>query len=121
MIPNEDSAQGWQERSSLRLLCSNLIQPSTRVELCNLVEPSLFLNDLHRTIFDEIRRMGSIPASELRKDLENRVAVCGYNNFKLAEFLSPEVASEGEIEELFGNILRMIELGHRDDELALEN
>jgi hypothetical protein len=121
MIPNEVSAQGQQEKSSLRLLCSNLIQPSTRVELCNLVEPSLFFVGLHRAIFEEIRGMGQIPASALRLELEKRVAKRGFPDFRLAEFLRPEQASEDEIEDLFGNILRMIETCHRDDDFALEN
>jgi hypothetical protein len=121
MLPNEGFALERQEKSSLRLLCSNLIQPSTRVELCNLVAPAFFFDGLHRTIFEEIHRMGQVAASELRMELEDRVAGRGFPDFKLAEFLSPEQASEDEIEDLFGNILRMIEIGHRDDEFALEN
>ena len=112
---NVESA-GLRERSSLRLLCSNLIRPATRVELCGLIDESLFFDELHRAVFEEIRETGAVPAARLRQELERRVVERGFAEFRLGEFLSPEVASEGEIEELFGNILRMIEMGHGEHE-----
>jgi hypothetical protein len=110
-----------QERQALRLLCSNLIRPQTRVELCNLLDPSLFQDTLHRVAFEEIRAAGAIPAARLREALPGRITNRGFPDFELLEFLGKEMASEQEIEELFMSALRLIQLRHEHDGTELEN
>ena len=110
-----------QERQALRLLCSNLIRASTRVELCNLLDSSLFGDELHRVAFEEIRAVGAVPAKRLREELPGRIRNRGFPDFELLEFLGKDLASEGEIERLFMSVLRLIQERHESDGSELEN
>ena len=110
-----------QERQALRLLCSNLIRATTRMELCNLLDSSLFQDTLHRLAFEEIRTAGTVPAKRLREELPGRITNRGFPDFELLEFLGKDLASEDEIEELFMSVLRLIQERHESDGSELEN
>ena len=110
-----------QERQALRLLCSNLIRAGTRVELCNLLDSSLFEDELNRVAFEEIRAAGAVPAKRLREELPGRITNRGFPDFELLEFLGKDLASEGEVEELFMSVLRLIQVRHQSDGSELEN
>ena len=110
-----------QERQALRLLCSNLIRATTRMELCNLLDSSLFQDDLHRVAFEEIRTAGTIPAKRLREELPGRITNRGFPDFELLEFLGKDLATEGEIEQLFMSVLRLIQERHESDGNEVEN
>ena len=94
------------ERKTLRLLCSVLLKPVTRVELAGLLDAELFTEALHR---------------KLRELLPARITNRGFPDFDLKEFLAPELASEAEIEKLFESVLKMIEMRHGEAESAVEN
>ena len=110
-----------QERQALRLLCSNLIRAGTRVELCGLLDSSLFGDELHRVTFEEIRAAGAVPAKRLREELPGRITNRGFPDFDLLEFLGKDLASEGEIEQLFVSVLRLIQERHESDGNEVEN
>jgi hypothetical protein len=110
-----------QERQALRLLCSNLIRAGTRVELCGLLDGSLFQDTLHRVAFEEIRAAGSVPAKRLREELPGRITNRGFPDFELLEFLGRDLATEGEIEQLFMSVLRLIQERHGNDGNEVEN
>jgi hypothetical protein len=110
-----------QERQALRLLCSNLIRAATRVELCNLLDSSLFQDTLHRVAFEEIRAAGAVTPKRLREELPGRITNRGFPDFELLEFLGKDLASEGEIEQLFMSVLRLIQERHQSDGSELEN
>lgn len=110
-----------QERQALRLLCSNLIRATTRMELCNLLDSSLFQDTLHRVAYEEIRTAGAVPAKRLREELPGRITNRGFPDFELLEFLGKDLASEDEIEELFMSVLRLIQMRHESDGNELEN
>ena len=109
------------ERNALRLLCSNLIQPVTRVELTGLLDASLFSDELHRTVFEEIAALGDVTARKLRELLAARVTNRGFPDFDLTEFLGRDQATEAEIEELFTSVLSLVELRHGSEESGPEN
>lgn len=121
MVNNAEETEFQHERLALRLLCSNLIRPLTRMELCNLLAPSLFQDTLHRVAFEEIRATGAVPAARLREALPGRITNRGFPDFELLEFLGTDTATESEIEELFMSVLRMIRMGHENDEGEFEN
>jgi hypothetical protein len=121
MAENKEQEVMLQERQALRLLCSNLIRPLTRVELCNLLDSSLFQDTLHRVAFEEIRAAGAVPAARLRQALPGRITNRGFPDFELTEFLGRTAASEKEIEGLFMSVLRLIKLRHESDGTELEN
>ena len=108
-----------QERQALRLLCSNLVRPSTRIELCKLLEPALFQDVLHRVAFEAIQTAGAIPAAQLRAALPARITNRGFPDFELSEFLGQDTASESEIEELFQSVLGLIHVRHADDDFSM--
>src|SRR5258707_13605305 len=81
-----------QERQALRVLCSNLGRAATRVELCNLLDSSLFQDTLHRGAFEEIRTAGAGPAKGPGEGVPGRVTERGGPDFRLREFLGKELA-----------------------------
>lgn len=121
MAANEEKQEMLQERQALRLLCSNLIRPLTRMELCNLLDSSQFQDTLHRVAFEEIRAAGAVPAARLRETLPGRITNRGFPDFELMEFLGKDTASEQEIETLFMSVLRLIKLRHEMDGNELQN
>jgi len=118
MSEHSGEEAGWNEqteRNALRLLLSDLIQPATRVELLGLMDEELFVNDLHRVVYEEMREMGQLTAREIRSLLPARITNRGFPDFDWNKFLGAKVASETEIEGLYTSVLRMIEVRHRDD------
>jgi len=100
------------ERDALRLLCSVLIKPITRVELCRLIDPSQFHGMLNRAVFEEISAAGTLPSPKLRAALPARIITRGFPDFDLKEFLGAAQATQREIEELFESVLKMVQLAH---------
>jgi hypothetical protein len=98
------------ERDLLRLLCSVLVKPVTRVELCRLVDPSKFVDPLQRVLFEEIRALGPVDAKRLLQLLPARVTNRGFPDFDLDDLLTPKLVSEGDIEKLFQSALRLIDV-----------
>ena len=112
MIPDATGANEEMERRTLRLLCSILIQPVTRLELVRLLDSSLFTDTLNRVVFEEIAAMGELPSRDVRALLPARITNRGFPDFDLKEFLGADRVSESEIENLFASVLRMIEMRH---------
>jgi len=98
------------ERAVLRLLCSVLIKPGTRLEICRLLQPSDFLDGLRRTVFEEILAAGLLESRQLRTALPARVKARGFPNFDLNSLLAPKLASAAEIEQLFESALCLLKL-----------
>jgi hypothetical protein len=98
------------ERDLLRLLCSVLVKPVTRVELCHLIDPSKFVEPLQRVLFEEIRALGAIDSKRLLQALPARVTNRGFPDFDLDELLTPKLVSEQDIERLFQSALRLIDV-----------
>jgi hypothetical protein len=121
MVPGHQVSHERLGRNTLRLLCSVLIRPITRVELSTLLDPSLFFDVLDRVVFEEISRLGAISSSRLRELLPGLITNRGFPDFDLTEFFGPGEVSEKQIEELFESTLRMIELRHREADPTVEN
>jgi hypothetical protein len=103
------------ERNTLRLLCSVLVKPGTRLEICRLLHSGDFLDPLRRTVFEEILEAGAIESRQLRAVLQARVRSRGFAEFELDKLLAPKVATEAEIEQLFESTLYLLKLGGSDD------
>lgn len=104
------------QKNTLRFLCSVLIKSGTRVEICKLLDPSVFDDALQRAVFEGIRQLGSIDSRRLRALLPARVTSRGFPNFDLIEFLAPHEVSEKEIDQLFESVLQLLDLSHPDQE-----
>lgn len=99
------------ERNTLRLLCSVLVKPGTRLEICRLLHPGDFLDPLRRVVFEEVQAAGVLTSKQLRATLPSRVRSRGFHDFDLDKLLAPKLASEAEIEQLFESTLRLLKLG----------
>ena len=104
------------ERETLRLLCSVLLKPRTRVEICRLLDSSKFLEPLQRVLFEEIRAMGPIDAKQLLELLPARVTNRGFPDFDLQDLLSPKLVSEEQIEKLFHSALHLMDIDKSGEE-----
>jgi len=102
------------ERNTLRLLCSVLVKPGTRLEICRLLHPQDFLDPLRRAVFEEILAAGSVSSKQLRASLPSLMNTRGFPDFDLEKLLTPKLASEAEIEQLFESTLRLLKLGGSD-------
>jgi hypothetical protein len=102
------------QKNTLRFLCSVLIKSGTRVEICKLLDPSIFDDPLQRVVFEEIREMGSIDSRRLRELLPARVTNRGFPDFDLHELLAPYEVTEKEIDHLFESVLQLLDLSHPD-------
>jgi hypothetical protein len=103
------------ERNTLRLLCSVLVKPGTRLEICRLLNSNDFLDPLRRTVFEEVQAAGVLSSKQLRASLPLRVRNRGFPDFDLDKLLAPKLASEAEIEQLFESTLRLLKLGGADE------
>ncbi|HEY2548667.1 MAG TPA: hypothetical protein VGI46_21510, partial [Candidatus Acidoferrum sp.] len=99
------------ERNTLRLLCSVLVKPGTRLEICRLLHAHDFLNPLRRAVFEEVQAAGVISSKQLRASLSALMVARGFPAFNLDKLLAPKLASEAEIEQLFESTLRLLKLG----------
>src|SRR5258708_38719891 len=102
--PNRD----LMERNTLRLLCSVLVKPGTRLEICRLLHPNDFLDPMRRTVFEEVLAAGVISSKQLRASLPTRVISRGFPDFDLDKLLAPKVASEAESAKLLESTLRLL-------------
>src|SRR5580658_10023691 len=89
------------ERNTLRLLCSVLVKPGTRLEICRLLHASDFLEPVRRAVFEEVQAAGLLSSKQLRGSLPARMIDRGFRDFNLDRLLAPKLASEPEIEQLF--------------------
>ena len=103
------------ERNTLRLLCSILVKPGTRLEICRLLNANDFRDPLRRTVFEEVHASGFMSSKLLRASLPARVVNRGYPSFDLDKLLAPKLANEAEIEELFESTLLLMKLGGSND------
>ncbi|SRR5713101_401775 len=106
------SSRPEMERDTLRLLCSILLKPGSRVEVCRLLDPQVFLDGTRRVVFEEICALGSMESRELRRLLPARVTGRGFPDFDLEGFLGPKLVTEAQIESLFENALRLLDLSN---------
>jgi hypothetical protein len=103
------------ERNTLRLLCSVLVKPGTRLEICRLLHSNDFLDPLRRTVFEEVQAAGVLSSKQLRASLTERMIRRGFPHFNLEKLLAPKLASEAEIEQLFESTLYLLKLGGADE------
>jgi hypothetical protein len=100
------------ERDTLRLLCSVLLKPGSRAEVCNLLTPGVFLDVTRRVVFEEICALGSVESRHLRQLLPARMTDRGFPEFNLAKLLGPKLVTEAQIESLVANAMRLLDLSN---------
>jgi len=97
------------ERDTLRLLCSELIQPATRLRLIGILQEAVFADPLHRVMYEEIAAIGEMPAKRLRELLPGRVTLRGFPDFDLKEVLERDGSRDEDIDHWFESLLELSE------------
>ena len=108
-IPSHGSSREQLELDTLRLLCSELIEPETRLRLAGMLAPELFADVLRRVVYEEIAGAGAVSARQLKEWLPGRVTLRGFPDFELKELLGKSGAEE-DIDRLFESLLDLTEL-----------
>jgi len=98
------------ERDTLRLLCSILVKPGTRLEICRLLHPEDFQDPIRRAVFEEIKAAGELRSRGLRASLKARMQSRGFPALDLDKLLSPRPANETDIARLFESTLCLLRL-----------
>jgi len=118
MTASYGSSRAQLERDTLRLLCSELIEPETRVRLTGMLVSEMFAEDLNRTVYEEIARAGAVSTRRMKEWLPGRVTLRGFPDFELSELLGKNGAAE-DIDKLFENLLELMEQAPRSNSKAL--
>ena len=106
MRANYGSSRAQLERDALRLLCSELIEPETRVRLAGTLQGEMFADDLNRVVYEEIARAGAVSIRRLKEWLPGRVTLRGFPDFELSDVLVKNGAAE-DIDRLFESLLEL--------------
>ena len=106
MRANYGSSRAQLERDALRLLCSELIEPETRVRLAGTLQGEMFADDLNRVVYEEIARAGAVSIRRLKEWLPGRVTLRGFPDFELSDVLGKNGAAE-DIDRLFESLLEL--------------
>ncbi|HVM76049.1 MAG TPA: hypothetical protein VMT75_10425 [Candidatus Saccharimonadales bacterium] len=118
MRANYGSSRAQLERDALRLLCSELIEPETRVRLAATLQADMFADELNRVVYEEITRAGAVPIRRLKEWLPGRVTLRGFPDFELSDALGKNGAAE-DIDRLFESLLELAEQAPRIGKKAL--
>lgn len=108
-----------QEKDAVRLLCSNLIPPETRVYLVGQLAGYRFAHDLTNLVYEEIAAMGAVTGQQLREHLPARMTNRGFPEFELNHFLGRRRSMNDEIEKWLESLLNLIEDDRTPGEKAL--
>jgi hypothetical protein len=109
MIAGHKDLREQLERDALRLLCSDLIPPATRVQLSGQLADYRFSQDLNHVVYEEIAALGETPARRLKEQLPARMTNRGFPDFEVNEFLGRCEGMDDEIDKWFESMLALIE------------
>jgi hypothetical protein len=74
------------ERNTLRLLCAECLNTEQRNALCQRLRAELFLDPIHRVLFEEICALSAADARRLRELLAGRLTNRGFPDADLETF-----------------------------------
>lgn len=109
MVQSHSAAREQFERDANRLLCSEQIEPETRMRLAELLKDYKFEGALNHAVYEAIVGVGAVPARRLRELLPGRVTNLGFPDFALKEYWGRGGAREDDIDKLFESLLELTE------------
>lgn len=77
-----------EEREQLRFLCARNLSVEQRAKLCGEWKPEQFMDDIHRVILEEIIKLGTVGADQLRELLPARLTNRGFPEVEMEEYFS---------------------------------
>jgi hypothetical protein len=118
MLQSHRAARERFERDAIRLLCSDLITPETRMRLAEMLTACKFTEDLNRVVYEAIVSAGVVSARRLRELLPGRVTNLGFPDFELQEYLGRNGATD-DIDKLFESLLELTDAPPDRNEKAI--
>jgi hypothetical protein len=106
MINSHRATREQFERDALRLLCSELLPPPSRIQLAGLLKTYIFADDLNHAVYESIFSIGPVSVRRLRELLPGRVTNLGFPDFELNEFLGRNNETD-DIDKLFDSLLEL--------------
>jgi hypothetical protein len=106
MINSHRATREQFERDALRLLCSELLPPPSRIQLARLLKTYIFADDLNHAVYESIFSIGPVSVRRLRELLPGRVTNLGFPDFELNEFLGRNNETD-DIDKLFDSLLEL--------------
>jgi hypothetical protein len=119
IVPSHGAARERFERDAIRLLCSELIEPKTRMQLAGLLKDYFFVDGLNRAVYEAIAGVGAVTARRLRELLPGRVTNLGFPDFGLKEYLGRNSGSDDDIDKLFESLLELTEVQPEEGKKAM--
>jgi hypothetical protein len=87
------------ERNTLRLLCAECLETEKRHAFCQQLQPELFLDPIHRVLYEEICALRAADANRLRELLAPRLTNRGFPDADLGVFVSNIPVQKETLEE----------------------
>jgi hypothetical protein len=106
------------ERDAVRLLCSELIEPETRMRLAGLLGNYVFADPLNHAVYESIVGVGVVPVKRLKELLPGRVTNLGFPDFELKEYLGQNGETD-DIDKLFESLLGLTEESPQENRKAM--
>jgi len=118
MIQSQKATREQFERDAMRLLCSELIQPETRMRLAGLLQNYAFADGLNQAVYGAILDVGGVSTRRLRELLPGRVTNLGFPDFELRDYLGQSGATD-DIDKLFESLLALTEAPPEENRRAM--
>ena len=118
MIQSQKATREQFERDAMRLLCSELIQPETRMRLAGLLQNYAFADGLNQAVYEAILGVGGVSTRRLRELLPGRVTNLGFPDFELRDYLGQSGATD-DIDKLFESLLALTEAPPEENRRAM--
>jgi hypothetical protein len=118
MIQSRKITREECERNAIRLLCSDLILPATRMRLAGLLKQYVFGDNLNDAVYEAILSLGAVSARRLRELLPGRVTNLGFPDFEMKDYLGQPGATD-DIDRLFESLLALTESQPEENRKAM--
>jgi len=112
------ATRAQSERDAIRLLCSELIDPQTRIRLAELLDTYAFVDALNHAVYKSIVSVGAVPLKRLKELLPGRVTNWGFPDFELKEYLGQNGATD-DVDKLFESLLELTDQYPQENRRAM--
>jgi hypothetical protein len=118
MIQSHRATREQFELDAIRLLCSDLIPPGTRLRLAGLLKQYVFVDPLNEGVYEAILSLGAVSPRRLRELLPGRVTNLGFPDFELKDYLGQNGVMD-DIDRLFESLLKLTESAPEENRKAM--
>ena len=118
MLNSHRATREQIELDALRLLCSELVPPGSRMRLAELLKTYAFIDDLNHAVYESIVSIGPVSVRRLRELLPGRVTNLGFPDFELRDYLGHNGETD-DVDRLFQSLLELTESYPQENRKAM--